>query len=204
MSDIDVNNPVPGLHEISTESIELSKAIAEQGIQNLLSGAFMILSFTMVVVVLYQIFTQNRRLDVIAGFSKKAMGYFEDYAFRNVNLDQARGLITSKFEHARYEIVVQTIKIKQSNNLQDKDYVEAKIDAFIDKSYSSVISLLRKFTYQEKNLSSYMESAWKAKIRIQMLRDCETHEINVQKIDDTYNLLFNSFIVSFNIKIDES
>lgn len=189
--------------DLTNNSVEFSKAIADFGALAVIAGVFMVIVLLMFSFFIYQLFTQQKQLASIAEFSQKAMGFFEDSAMRHVNLDQARGLISTELEKAKNEAVVQVVRIKQKNHLDDKEAVNNKIDSYLDRSYSSTISLLRKFDFQDKNLSTFMESNWKEKVKSQMQKDCSNHDIDVQRIEESYAVLFNSFKISFNLKIDE-
>lgn len=189
--------------DLTNNSIEFSKAMVDFGALTVIAGVFMVIVLLMFSFFIYQLFTQQKKLASIAEFSEKAMGFFENSAIRNVNLDQARGLISTELEKAKNEVIVQVVKIKQKNHLDDIEAVNNKIDSFLDRSYSSTVALLRKFDFQEKNLSTFMESNWKEKVKGQMQRDCSNHDVDVQRIDESYSVLFNTLKISFNLKIDE-
>ncbi|MCL1942544.1 MAG: hypothetical protein FWF54_03220 [Candidatus Azobacteroides sp.] len=189
--------------ELSQQSIDFGRAIADLGALAVIGGVFMVFVLLMLSFFVYQLFTQQKKLSAIAEFSGKAMGYFEDTAMRNVNLDQARGLISFELERAKNETVIQVVKIKQKNNLDDTDAVQDKIVIFLDRLYSSSVSLLRKFDFQGKSLSTFMESNWKETVKKQMIKDCLNHEIDIHRLEESYIVLFSSFKASFNSKIDE-
>ena len=201
MVDID-GIPGAGLNDLTQNSIDMSRAVAEYGILIVIAGVMLVLFLVQTFFIGYQILTRDKHIRVIAEFSRKALGFFEDEALRNINLDQTRGLVSSEFERAKSDTIIQVAKIKQCNNLDDREYVTHKIDAFIDQSYSNMVTILRKFVYDKNNLATFMDAAWPAAIKHQMLRDCENHEIDIARLSDSYGLLFTKFKSEFNTKID--
>ncbi len=193
---------VTDLSQMAQSSVDLSKAIADFGALAVIGGVFMVFILLILSLFVYQLFTQQKKLTAIAEFSETAMKYFEEMAMRNVNLDQARGLISLELERSKDETIIQVVKIKQKNHLDDIDAVQDKINSFLDRLYSGGVSMLRKFDFQGKNLSTFMESHWKEIVKKQMLRDCTNHEIDIHRLEESYTILFMSFKTNFNSKID--
>ena len=48
-----------------------------------------------------------------------------------------------------------------------------------------------------------MECHWKELIKAQALKDCENHEVDMQRLYNIYTNLFDSFKLSLNHKIDD-
>ena len=196
-------DPLTGLNELTHESLEITKAVSEQGIQNVIAGVFIAIFILMVSLIVYQIVSQNKQISAIADYAKRTMDYIEEHSFQKVDIDRARGLVASELEKSKFEVIVNVLKIKQKNDIGDSDYIKNKIDSFIDKSFSNIIAILRKFTLHEKDLSTFIENSWKEKVKALVMKDCEAGEMDIQKIYDTYMMLFDSFKASFHLKIDE-
>lgn len=129
--------------------------------------------------------------------------YFDGEAMKNVNLDQARGIISVEMERAKCEITLEIIRIKINNHLDETDRVNTRIDMFVDRAYSAGVSHCRKFEYQGKPLAMFFESAWKEIVKNQMRLDCQDHAVDMPRMDAIYSAIFNRFKTAFNDKIDE-
>ena len=145
----------------------------------------------------------QQQLKAIVDVVGKISCYFEERAMRNVNIDQARSLIKSELEKSKYAIITHIVNVKQKNDLVNTQAVAERINIFIDTSYDWNISNLKKFDYQGKPLSSFMECHWKELIKAQALKDCENHEVDMQRLYNIYTNLFDSFKLSLNHKIDD-
>lgn len=129
--------------------------------------------------------------------------YFDGEAMKDINLDQTRAIISAEMARTQGEIILEVIRIKINNHLEETERVENRIDLFVDRAYSAGVSYCRKFEYQGKPLSMLFESAWKETVKKQMRLDCQNHEIDMPRIDAIYSSIFNRFKTSFNDKIDE-
>jgi len=180
------------LYDVTESSLLFAKEIANYSL--LVVASALCLSFSTVLLVLFvsQVRKQNRSLS----------RFLEVHECRKVNIDQARSLMDSEFDKTRLEIIVHIIKIKQKNDLDNKCAISEKINLLIDVLYANNVSALRKFDFQNKVLSSFMECGWKDVVRRQMLTDCENHEIDIHKLDTAYRNIFLSFKTSYNLKIE--
>lgn len=170
---------------MTQDPLTFIKFISENGILITIAGVF-----------IWQQITQQRILN-------KIEKYFDGEAMKDINLDQARGIISAEMERAKNEITLEVIRIKLNNHLEEKERVNARIDMFVDRAYSYGVSHCRKFEYQDKPLALFFESAWKECVKNQMRLDCQDHEVDMPRMDAIYSAIFNRFKTSFNDKIDE-
>lgn len=170
---------------MTQDPITVTKFISEYGTLITIAGVF-----------IWQQITSQKTL-------MKIEKYFDGEAMKNINLDQARGIISAEMERTRSEITLEVIRIKLNNHLEETDRINTRIDMFVDRAYSYGVSHCRKFEYQGKPLAMFFESAWKEIVKNQMRLDCQEHTIDMPRMDALYSSIFNRFKTMFNDKIDE-
>lgn len=192
--------------QTTTEVLDLAKGISDYGI--LIMLAALMLAF-----MIYQIVDNFRRqkryeeqndgLAAMAEFAKKAAEFFEERAARKVNIDQARATISTDLNRTAQAIVVQVVKIKEANNLEQTDIVRRNIETFLNGMYAASESFLRKFEFEGHPLSTFIESSWKEQIKQRMIEDCAVHDYNISRLEEVYRDVMLGYKSLVNKKLDD-
>jgi len=198
------------IEKLSQTSIDLADKIANHSFWVVFTAVCMVVIFIILGFFIWQLrlFTiklveNMNKLDLICKFAEKVMQYFEKDAFRIVDIDQARSLISTELEKSKNAILVFVAKTKQKNNLDDKKAVEERVSLFIEKTYGLNVSLLRKFDFHGRPLSYFLDEKWKEEVKCRILKDCEDNTMDCSRIEATYSALFDSFKMIINHKIDD-
>jgi len=144
----------------------------------------------------------SANLSTIVESSTIVMEYFKEMALRKVNVDQARSLIASELEKSKLDIIINIVKTKKTNNLDDSEHIDKKVRDFVERAYENNAAMLRKFEFQGKVLAFFLENDWKNEVYRQAIKDCSNSVIDIHKLESTYRALFDKFKNGLNNKID--
>ena len=196
---------------VTEKSLALAEGIANYTILVVLSSISLVLFIILVIYYLIDIRERRKQaiehgksLAVITDFINKMADTMKENAMRSVNLDMARGLIASELEKTKWFIVFQVANMKQKNHLDDKEAIEVKIQLLIEQTYYKNYEILRKFEFQGKLLSTFLEERWKGQVFEQITKDCTNNHIDLVKLSETYDVLFVKFKNEMNRKLDDT
>ena len=202
------------MEELTNDVLKIAEGIHNYSLAAVLQSVVIVLLFVFVLYFLSdirvrakQLESQTRDLNALTEFVKT----LRENAMRNVNIDQTRILISSELERSKNAILFFIGKTIQKNNLSDKDAIKEKVTLFSNKTYGANISVLNKFDYQQKPLSSFFEEDWRDDIREKMIEEFEKFEkvedlsvlMDCNKIEAKYSAFFDEYKRIINSKIDE-
>ena len=203
---------------LTRDVLRLAEGIHNFSLATILQSVVIVLLFVFVLYFLYdirarskQLESQTKDLTVLTGFAKSIAEYMKESAVRQVNIDQARVLVRSELDKSKNAILFFIGKTMQRNNLADKKAVEDKVETFINTTYGDNESVLVKFDFQQRPLSSFLETAWREEVKSKIIEEFDRFEqeqeegigMDCVKIEEKYTAIFNKFKMAINHKIDK-
>jgi len=203
---------------LTKDVLKLAEGIHNFSLATILQSVVIVLLFVFVLYFLYdirarskQLESQTKDLTVLTGFAKSIAEYMKESAIRQVNIDQARILVRSELDKSKNAILFFIGKTMQKNNLSDKDTLIEKVETFINTTYGENESVLVKFDFHQRPLSSFLETSWREEVKGKIIEELEKFEkeqkdgigMDCIRIEEKYTSLFNKYKMAINHKIDK-
>lgn len=149
-------NPTQGLADLVDGATQLSNTTREVGVYNMITGVFMLIVLLFVLMQVVTFYKITSKLTIIAECSAKTMVYFTDKLQKDINLDQARAVISEQIDRAASATKFQILLMKEANHISDFESTHERIRIFVENLYGKRVNHFKKFEYHEKDLTKIL------------------------------------------------
>lgn len=150
------SNPIQGINDLVDGATKLSHTANEVGVYNMITGVFMIIVLLFVLMQVFTFYKITNKLSIIAECSARTMVYFTDKLQKDINIDQARAIISEQIDKAASATKFQILLMKEANHISDTEATHERIRIFVENLYGKRVNHFKKFEYHEKNLAKIL------------------------------------------------
>lgn len=187
-----------GLSVLADNAIKLGKTSSEIGMNNIIIGVFLILFLLMFTSLFSSLHKLTKDIGRIAECSTKTMVYFTDKLQKEINLDQARSIITEQVNEACSSMKVQVMMMRSHDDLDDRDEILVRINNYIYNTYNKRQNHFKKFEYNEKVLAKILvpnRNAEASKLMIELVYSSDACSLDyiTRRIDEFYTTIKSDY-----------
>ena len=144
------------VNQLSESTIALAEAAANFGALKVIFAAFVVFTFIILILFLYQVIVTTKKVEKIHQSAQKLEKSLEETENRTIGNSQAGLMIRRVFASLKQYIKYVVLRTRVENHLDMKDVVLAKITRLINNYWTELHSFLTNYECDNKNLSSYI------------------------------------------------
>lgn len=144
------------VNQLSESTIALAEAAANFGALKVIFAAFVVFTFIILILFLYQVIVTTKKVEKIHQSAQKLEKSLEETENRTIGNSQAGLMIRRVFASLKQYIKYVVLRTRVENHLDMKDVVLAKITRLINNYWTELHSFLTNYECNNKNLSSYI------------------------------------------------
>lgn len=144
------------VNQLSESTIALAEAAANFGALKVIFAAFVVFTFIILILFLYQVIVTTKKVEKIHQSAQKLEKSLEETENRTIGNSQAGLMIRRAFASLKQYIKYVVLRTRVENHLDMKDVVLAKITRLINNYWTELHSFLTNYECDNKNLSSYI------------------------------------------------
>ena len=143
--------------QLSESTLALAEAAANFGALKVIFAAFVVFTFILLILFLYQVIVTTRKVEKIHQTAKKLESSLEETESRTIGKAQAGLLLRRIFGSLKQYTKYVILRTRIENHLEMKDVITAKVTRLITNNWTELHSFLSNFECDTKNLSNYIE-----------------------------------------------
>lgn len=144
------------VNQLSESTIALAEAAANFGALKVIFAAFVVFTFIILILFLYQVIVTTKKVEKIHQSAQKLEKSLEETENRTIGNSQAGLMIRRVFASLKQYIKYVVLRTRVENHLDMKDVVLAKITRLVNNYWTELHSFLTNYECDNKNLSSYI------------------------------------------------
>jgi len=143
--------------QLSESTIALAEAAANFGALKVIFAAFVIFTFIILILFLYQVIVTTKKVEKIHQSAQKLEKSLEDTGNRTIGPSQAGLMIRRVFGSLKQYTKYVILRTRVENHLDMKEVVAAKVTRLVNNNWTELHSFLTNFECDNKNLSTYIK-----------------------------------------------
>lgn len=145
------------VNQLSESTIALAEAAANFGALKVIFAAFIVFTFILLVLFLYQIITTTRKVEKIHESTQKLEKSLEDTESRTLGKSQANLLIRRVFSSLKQNIKYTILRTRIENHLENKEAVTNKVTRTVTNEWAELESFLSNYEFDGRTLYSRLK-----------------------------------------------
>lgn len=146
------------VEQLSKSSIELAEATADYGALKLVFGVFIVFSFLMLLMFLYQSLTTTRKVNNIYQSCETIKKMTNETANRTLGAPQSSILIRRSFNQLAQSVKYTILRTRLEDHLDQEGYVRSKVERLVNHEYQELSNFLMNFVCNEKSLATHINT----------------------------------------------
>lgn len=145
------------VNQLSESTIALAEAAANFGALKVIFAAFIIFTFILLVLFLYQIIATTRKVEKIHESTQKLEKSLEDTESRTLGKSQANLLIRRVFSSLKQNVKYTILRTRIENHLENKEAVTNKVTRAVTNEWAELESFLSNYEFDGRTLYSRLK-----------------------------------------------
>lgn len=145
------------VNQLSESTIALAEAAANFGALKVIFAAFIVFTFILLVLFLYQIIATTRKVEKIHESTQKLEKSLEDTESRTLGKSQANLLIRRVFSSLKQNIKYTILRTRIENHLENKEAVTNKVTRTVTNEWAELESFLSNYEFDGRTLYSRLK-----------------------------------------------
>lgn len=145
------------VNQLSESTIALAEAAANFGALKVIFAAFIVFTFILLVLFLYQIIATTRKVEKIHESTQKLEKSLEDTESRTLGKSQANLLIRRVFSGLKQSMKYTILRTRIENHLENKEAVTNKVTRTVENEWAELESFLSNYEFKGKTLYSLIK-----------------------------------------------
>lgn len=145
------------VNQLSESTIALAEAAANFGALKVIFAAFIVFTFILLVLFLYQIIVTTRKVEKIHESTQKLEKSLEDTESRTLGKSQANLLIRRVFSSLKQNIKYTILRTRIENHLKNKEAVTNKVTRTVTNEWAELESFLSNYEFDGRTLYSRLK-----------------------------------------------
>lgn len=145
------------VNQLSESTIALAEAAANFGALKVIFAAFIVFTFILLVLFLYQIIATTRKVEKIHESTQKLEKSLEDTESRTLGKSQANLLIRRVFGSLKQNIKYTILRTRIENHLENREAVTNKVTRTVTNEWAELESFLSNYEYDGRTLYSRLK-----------------------------------------------
>lgn len=140
--------------QLSESTLALAEAAANFGALKVVFAAFIVFTFILLLLFLYQVVIATRKIEKIHQSTQKLEKTLSETEDRTIGRTQANLMIRRVFGGLKQSIKYAILRIRLENHLDMKDVITSKVTRLVNNHWVEMHSFLSNFDCKGKNLGS--------------------------------------------------
>lgn len=145
------------VNQLSESTIALAEAAANFGALKVIFAAFIVFTFILLVLFLYQIIATTRKVEKIHESTQKLEKSLEDTESRTLGKSQANLLIRRVFGSLKQNIKYTILRTRIENHLENREAVTNKVTRTVTNEWAELESFLSNYEFDGRTLYSRLK-----------------------------------------------
>lgn len=145
------------VNQLSESTIALAEAAANFGALKVIFAAFIVFTFILLVLFLYQIIATTRKVEKIHESTQKLEKSLEDTESRTLGKSQANLLIRRVFSSLKQNVKYTILRTRIENHLENKEAVTNKVTRTVTNEWAELESFLSNYEFDGRTLYSRLK-----------------------------------------------
>lgn len=140
--------------QLSESTLALAEAAANFGALKVIFAAFIVFTFILILLFLYQVVITTRKVEKIHQSTQRLEKTLSETEDRTIGRTQANLMIRRVFGGLKQSIKYAILRIRLENHLDMKDVITSKVTRLVNNHWVEMHSFLSNFDCEGKNLGS--------------------------------------------------
>lgn len=145
--------------QLSESTIALAEAAANFGALKVIFAAFVIFTFIILTLFLYQVIVTTKKVEKIHQSTQKLEKSFEITENRSIGASQASLMVRRVFSSLKQNSKYIILRTRIENHLDRKEAIVAKVSRLVSNNWTKLHSFLSNFDYKGKSLATYINDS---------------------------------------------
>lgn len=145
--------------QLSESTIALAEAAANFGALKVIFAAFVIFTFIILTLFLYQVIATTKKVEKIHQSTQKLEKSFEITENRSIGASQASLMVRRVFSSLKQNSKYIILRTRIENHLDRKEAIVAKVSRLVSNNWTELHSFLSNFDYKGKSLATYINDS---------------------------------------------
>lgn len=142
------------VNQLSESTIALAEAAANFGALKVIFAAFVVFTFIILILFLYQVIVTTKKVEKIHQSTQKLEKTLEATENRSIGASQAGLMVRRVFSSLKQNTKYTVLRTRLENHLDMKEAIVAKVSRLVSNNWTELHSFLSNFDYDGKSLAT--------------------------------------------------